>query len=132
MGSFFRRRITLYGSEACAVISSRNRSSSSWAITRVLPNHRRLGWMRPVVAVIFTSPARSFIMRVPPMILPSLLRIALPPLYIFRRFMVFLSRKLPPFCLTLDPSLSGLSEPFDFLLMAACFTPCFPIFLIVL
>ena len=50
------------------LLISSYRSRSSWEMTRVLPNQRRSGWMRPVAEVMATSPARSRIMSVPPTI----------------------------------------------------------------
>ena len=95
MGSCFRFTTTEYGSAILFVISSRNLSNSVGFTTRVLPNHLRSGAIRPVLPVIFLSPARSLIMNCPPITVPSVLRIALPLLYIFRRAMVELDRMLP-------------------------------------
>ena len=47
IGTLDCRRMTWYGSCTCAVTSSRNLSSCACPITRVLPNHFRLGLVRP-------------------------------------------------------------------------------------
>ena len=91
-GSALLCRTTLYGSAAFAAITSRKRSSCVALTTRVLPNQRRSGAMRPVAASTVFPPALSCAMNSPPVILPSLVRTGFPPRYMFRRLIVALSR----------------------------------------
>ena len=120
MGTFLRRSTTEYGSAALVRICSRNASSSSGATVRVLPNQRRSACTRPVWAVMFTSPARSPIWSVPPILRPFLSRMALPVRYILRRSIVDLSRRFPPlFFAFRDAVRCGLSPDADLRLIAA-------------
>ena len=74
----------------------------------MFPNHLRSGCILPVDAVIFVSPALSAIMNCPPTTFPSLLRMALPLLYILSRAMVALLRMLP-----LSPFFPAVRLSFD-------------------
>mmetsp|Transcript_852 Transcript_852/g.1858 ORF Transcript_852/g.1858 Transcript_852/m.1858 type:complete len:222 (-) Transcript_852:60-725(-) len=110
IGSFFRRKITEYGSAALTRISSRNLSSSSGPTVRVFPNHRRSGAIRPVVASISLPPARLPITYSPPTSTPCLFRIPEPLRYMFRMLIFALVRASPPLTLAPDNFRFGFDE----------------------